>query len=1143
MVTPQQQIQQQQSEALSQQITQVEAQRAKIQKDVVLLQESIQRSQEATGSTPRATQEILNQTSEEFSRLSSQLNILRDSQSLAEASARQSFFQRQQTAEQIRQEEQKALKIGDVVQTGPNTFVTRDVTGRLVEATKAEVLRAGGIPPRQEDIPRAATVFFGGAGQVKPDPSTKFTDIIQPKPGTSPFEQAIGVTLIPRGKRPIEFRDTFVSEVQPAPERGFFTQVIEAPGRGFEFLTGRTPGEAAVFVTGGEPSGVEGEIGAELIERGKGLVEVGGQVIGFPITVATQVGKAQEEVRIKEELTGVSERFQPPTFGTSFDFVAPQIPITTDEASIDFAIEKSKEREETIKNVKILFGGDVEAIAKEENLRLELELRKSAIRIENQLKEKFEKRIISNRNKIQEDIDSGKITLFDGQRQLDNFIVEENKKFGNQFSLFIGKISKTKQDSANKRLENLSKKAALKTALVTLPITIAIGAGLGFAAGASRVAAVGLTSIGAGTIIIEAPQITKATLGGDLLPLTTAAVQFAGFGIGGIIGARFGARISGKNIEAETINAAIERASTRSNVIGKNLNILKIAKFSKTFENRIKNLVDEGFNVNLIETRLVPRSTTDGKIIPDVRGLFVEITARDGTLIERIGLGRVVSKQKGKTFTRDIISRGEGKIQQDTLTILTRLEVFELKKKGLQKVDEVQILEEIAIREKIKKPEEFKIETIADIDIGLVEPQIIGLELPQVLKKAKEVAKPKAKAEVVLEEVFTDISLEVTPISRPVVEGIDVKFADIITGKTLGVVRGKAISEPIISEQLTKAELRASRRQEIKERRAEQKRKKEIEEFNKNLNKVSAIEILTPERIAKTQETLAKVVSIPDVLIKRVAKAVTKVKPKVTVKEAQMFVQPQDITQIQDFSATQEQKQVNRQLQNLSGTLSEKQFQDITAKQEQKQFQKQLDAQLLRQQQAQKQFQKQLQAQGIDFTVRIPPFRPKIPPVFTFEFEEDPVVKKIRRSNKPHDVFVKTKGKRVKIADNVMGNIALDLGSNVTDRSLAAEFSIKESKGKIKEPPFRPPKNYWDFNQNKFRPFRIKMGRKIPLKNTWIEKMNRRLDSAGERNQISVARLLAQQTKRNTQMSQMNKAFGNIFGGTSKPKKKTKKKK
>ena len=110
----------------------------------------------------------------------------------------------------------------------------------------------------------------------------------------------------------------------------------------------------------------------------------------------------------------------------------------------------------------------------------------------------------------------------------------------------------------------------------------------------------------------------------------------------------------------------------------------------------------------------------------------------------------------------------------------------------------------------------------------------------------------------------------------------------------------------------------------------------------------------------------------------------------------------------------------------------------------------------------------------------------------------------------PYDTFIKGR----KISDNLNKRQAQDFGAFVSDHSIAAQFSIRRSKGKLKRPPFRVSNSYFAFNRNKFRSFQLKKGKKIPLKNKFIERSNRRLDTAGEIAQITAARFIAQQRRR-----------------------------
>ncbi len=168
----------------------------------------------------------------------------------------------------------------------------------------------------------------------------------------------------------------------------------------------------------------------------------------------------------------------------------------------------------------------------------------------------------------------------------------------------------------------------------------------------------------------------------------------------------------------------------------------------------------------------------------------------------------------------------------------------------------------------------------------------------------------------------------------------------------------------------------------------------------------------------------------------------------------------------------------------------------------------------------------------IDFT----PGPPGFVPLGGFIFDKDLDFGGVKRVKGPHDVFLRTRGKRKKIADNVTQMEALDIGSFVTDKSLSAQFSLKKSKGKLKDPPFNVPSNYYNLNQNKFRSFQIIRGKQKPLKNTFIEKRNRRLDTAGEVNKITANRLIANQQRQNRQMAQLSRGFQNILGSPVAPK-------
>jgi len=78
----------------------------------------------------------------------------------------------------------------------------------------------------------------------------------------------------------------------------------------------------------------------------------------------------------------------------------------------------------------------------------------------------------------------------------------------------------------------------------------------------------------------------------------------------------------------------------------------------------------------------VARSTADAKFIPDVRGTYIEYLARDGKVIDRIAVGEVVGKFKGKTFSSNVIADAVGKLEGGKINFAGRNLLFQ--EKGLK---------------------------------------------------------------------------------------------------------------------------------------------------------------------------------------------------------------------------------------------------------------------------------------------------------------------------------------------------------------------------------------------------------------------------------------------------------------------------
>ncbi|KKK61970.1 hypothetical protein LCGC14_3009020 [marine sediment metagenome] len=120
--------------------------------------------------------------------------------------------------------------------------------------------------------------------------------------------------------------------------------------------------------------------------------------------------------------------------------------------------------------------------------------------------------------------------------------------------------------------------------------------------------------------------------------------------------------------------------------------------------------------------------------------------------------------------------------------------------------------------------------------------------------------------------------------------------------------------------------------------------------------------------------------------------------------------------------------------------------------------------------------------------------------------------KKVKVKKQAFNVFGKpVKGKKlIKLNKKPLSrSAAKDLGSKLVDTSLSRRFKIKETRGKPSKSN-RVSSGNFSRTKNKFRDFRIVKGKRIPLKNTFIEKKGKPLlDTRGEKKGITLRRRLA----------------------------------
>lgn len=97
---------------------------------------------------------------------------------------------------------------------------------------------------------------------------------------------------------------------------------------------------------------------------------------------------------------------------------------------------------------------------------------------------------------------------------------------------------------------------------------------------------------------------------------------------------------------------------------------------------------------------------------------------------------------------------------------------------------------------------------------------------------------------------------------------------------------------------------------------------------------------------------------------------------------------------------------------------------------------------------------------------------------------------------------VKKKGRWVIVSGKLQKGLALMRGEDVTKKTLAATFRVRKAGGKIAAKPI----GGWIPSADVFRSYRLVKGKKVKLKDTYIQRRGKRLLTKGERSQIQTAR-------------------------------------
>lgn len=241
--------------------------------------------------------------------------------------------------------------------------------------------------------------------------------------------------------------------------------------------------------------------------------------------------------------------------------------------------------------------------------------------------------------------------------------------------------------------------------------------------------------------------------------------------------------------------------------------------------------------------------------------------------------------------------------------------------------------------------------------------------------------------------------------------------------------------------------------------------------------------------------------------------------------QGQLQQQKQKQVQLQDLAKQQVVIQRQRQTQQVAQQTQQQLRLLLNQQQRQRQLQNSLTRQLqmstsaTRQAQLQKQLtlQKQLQKQTakqitkLKLRQRILPKPLLPPPFFGIDRKKQLIRKRIIIDKFGYNAFAKQRGLFRKLNKRPISKAkAKDLAAWVVDNSTSARGKIVRVIGKKAQKPLkRIPQNYFTKTSKKYRTFKIVQGKKIPLKNEFIEKKRHRIDTIGEKRGLGIARTIA----------------------------------
>lgn len=732
--------------------------------------------------------------------------------------------------------------------------------------------------------------------------------------------------------------------------------------------------------------------------------------------------------------------------------------------------------------------------------------------------------IVLAEDRLKEKVDSGQITVEEANRQLDEVVTREAQRV--QVEIDKAEQQYTKEEN----IRNLPGTLVGSTALGLLGgLVPPVGAGLAIGFGAST-----YTQVQSGDL--------QRSFQAD--PYGTIALGGAGL-VSGVIGGGVGSAVRTK-LTAPTqvqIDSALQRTKIVQKSVATNAQgVIKQFDLPEGTQQYLRSIEDQGGSIRAIQYKL-DKSRLRGKdreIIPDARANVIEVVSRDGNVIERIALDTIeVKTARGKVINRGAIEKTIGVIDGDVQKSVTRTVEGKWKNKEFQAARQIETYEETTSERTFKsgRAEAFRTQgttsLISDSPLGGLMNVEQSLRSPlrnirgNVEQQVKSTVKSReGKGKVTQNIDLAEVSLlqEVEMRKGSTLYG-DIEIPDLLLSarETTSLSRGSV--SPI--------EMKPPRSRKTKAPKAPSEPTSliRLDEQVNTKGRQSQSLAQTPKELSLQEASTRPISSAggaPSLLSEAVRTEARTVRGrKSATVGASSTAQDQEINSLE----------APRMKQESSQSLASLNFEPLSDEQDLSMIQTPFDllgnksdtnnrsGQATRQGQSQKQGQQQQQdfmldlsmAQpqmgrgGFDFTPRTPTATIPLTLLTPMASGEETY---LTRADVGHDVYIRKEAtKKGKARWEKINTFPLnekdakDILAYAVDNSISAQGEIRRAKGKAKDIEGEGITNYFDIFRDKFRDFQVSGGIKKPLKNRYIENRNSRLDTQGETNEITIAKI------------------------------------